>query len=90
MSKIASDHLKLFVERIERLEEECKTINDDKRDVYAEAKSSGFDVKALKAVIAYRRKDPADAEEQQTVFETYLNALTGTEHATRAGARSAA
>lgn len=67
--------LRNFVERIERLESEIKDLNDDKRDIYAESKSAGFDVKALKAVIARRRKDPAEVTEHDALVETYLAAL---------------
>jgi uncharacterized protein (UPF0335 family) len=88
-SGIAVDQLRSFVERVERLEEEIKALQDDKSDIYKEAKSQGFDAKALKAVVAYRRKDPADALDQQAVFETYLDAL-GTDVATRARAVDAA
>ena len=54
-TRFAKDHLKAFVERIERLEEEKKTISDDIKDVYAEAKGNGFDVKALRAVVRLRK-----------------------------------
>lgn len=86
--RFARDQLRAFVERIEKLEEEVKAINDDKRDVYGEAKANGFDVKALKAVIAYRRKDAAQREEHEAIVETYLHALghlrdAGTPIATR-------
>jgi uncharacterized protein (UPF0335 family) len=74
-ARVAKDHLKAFVERIERLEEEIKVLNDDKRDVYAEAKANGFDVKALKRVVAYRRKDLEQAKEEEAIFETYMQAL---------------
>jgi uncharacterized protein (UPF0335 family) len=67
--------LRSIVERIERVEEEIKALNDDKRDIYAEAKSNGFDVKALKAVVARRRKDPNEVEEFDAVVETYLAEL---------------
>ena len=56
-TRFAKDQLKAFVERIERLEEEKKTISDDIRDVYAESKGNGFDVKALRAVIRLRKQD---------------------------------
>lgn len=90
----APKELRSIVERIERLDEEIKGLNDDKRDLYAEAKSSGFDVKALKAVIAYRRKDPTEAEEHSLIVETYLAALApetvrGTVPATRVHAHEA-
>lgn len=82
------DQLKAFVERVERIEEEIKAGNDDKRDIYAEAKSAGFDVKALKTVIARRRKDPSELTEHEALVETYEAAL-GTGSATRAPARAA-
>ena len=72
---VAADQLKAFVERIERLEEEKKTISDDIRDVYAESKGSGFDVKALRAVIRLRKQEPTERNEQQLILETYMNAL---------------
>lgn len=72
---IARDQLRAFVERIERLDEEGKAINDDKRDVYGEAKSMGFDTKILKRVIQLRRKDPQERMEEDLVLETYLQAL---------------
>lgn len=72
---VAADQLRAFVERIERLEEEMKVINDDKKDVYAEAKANGFDVKILKRVIAWRRKQPHEREEEDAVFDLYVHAL---------------
>ena len=74
-TRFAKDHLKAFVERIERLEEEKKTISDDIRDVYAESKANGFDVKALRAVIRLRKQEPQERNEQQLILETYMNAL---------------
>lgn len=73
--RFAKDHLKAFVERVERLEEEIKTLNDDKRDVYAEAKGNGFDVKALKQVIRLRGQDKDERAEHEAILETYLQAL---------------
>lgn len=78
----SNGQLKAFVERIERIEEEIKSGNDDKRDIYAEAKGEGWDVKALKTVIARRRKDPAALTEHEALVETYEAAL-GTPVATR-------
>ncbi|MBH0239422.1 DUF2312 domain-containing protein [Methylobrevis albus] len=72
---VAANQLRAFVERIERLEEEKKAIADDIKDVYAEAKGNGFDTKILKQVIALRKKDPAEREEQETILELYLAAL---------------
>lgn len=69
------DQIKSFVERVERLNEEIKAINSDKRDIFAEAKSHGFDVKALKIVIQRRAKDPDELSELQAVVDTYEAAL---------------
>ena len=74
-ARIAKDHLKAFVERIERLEEEKKTISDDIRDFYAEAKANGFDTKALRVVIRMRKEDADERKEHEAILETYLHAL---------------
>jgi uncharacterized protein (UPF0335 family) len=74
-TRFAKDHLKAFVERVERLEEEKKTISDDIRDVFAEAKGNGFDVKALRAVIRLRKQEPDERREQEAILDTYLAAL---------------
>ena len=73
--RFAKDHLKAFVERIERLEEEKKAIADDIRDVYAEAKATGFDAKALRTVVRMRKQDVNERKEYEAVLETYLHAL---------------
>lgn len=67
--------LRSIVERIERLNEEERAIKSDKRDVFAEAKSAGFDPKALRKVIALRAKEPSEVEEENTIVELYLNEL---------------
>lgn len=72
---IARDQLRAFVERIERLEEEKKTIADDIKDVYGEAKSMGFDTKILKKVVALRKKDENERTEEEMVLDSYLHAL---------------
>jgi uncharacterized protein (UPF0335 family) len=74
-TRFAKDQLKAIIERIERLEEEKKTISDDIRDVYAEGKGNGFDVKALRAIVRLRKQDPNDRAEQETILETYMQAL---------------
>jgi uncharacterized protein (UPF0335 family) len=71
----AKDHLRAFIERIERLGEEKKAISDDIRDVYAEAKANGFDVRTLRTVIKLRKLDTAERKEQEAMLETYLHAL---------------
>ncbi len=73
--RFAKDQLKAFVERVERLEEEKKATADDIRDVYAEAKATGFDIKALRTVVRLRKQDVNERKEQEAVLETYLNAL---------------
>ncbi len=70
-----NNQLKAFVERIERLEEEKKTIAEDIRDVYAEAKGTGFDVKAMRTIIRMRKQDANERAEQETILETYMKAL---------------
>ena len=74
-TRFAKDQLKAFVERIERLEEEKKTISDDIRDVYGEAKVNGYDVKALRTVVRLRKQDVNERKEQEAILETYLHAL---------------
>lgn len=75
MSSIGHNQIKAIVERIERLEEEKKTIADDIKDVYAEAKGSGFDVKALRTIIRMRKQDANERAEQEAILETYMVAL---------------
>jgi uncharacterized protein (UPF0335 family) len=74
-TRFAKDQLKSIIERIERLEEEKKTISDDIRDVYAESKGNGFDVKALRTIVRLRKQDPNERQEQETILETYMKAL---------------
>jgi uncharacterized protein (UPF0335 family) len=75
---VAKDQLRSIIERIERLEEEKKTIADDIKDVYAEAKGSGYEVKALRRIVRLRKLDgpqKAAHEESEAIFETYMQAL---------------
>ncbi len=72
---VAKKQLHAFVERIERLEEEKKTIAEDIKDVYGEAKGMGFDTKILKKVVALRRKDEQERMEEEAILETYMIAL---------------
>ncbi|MCX2725337.1 DUF2312 domain-containing protein [Roseibium salinum] len=72
---VAADQLRAFVERIERLEEEKKVISDDIKDVYAEAKGNGYDVKILRKVVSLRKKQPHEREEEEAVLDLYLHAL---------------
>lgn len=72
---VARDQLRAFVERIERLEEEKKTVADDIKDVYGEAKAMGFDTKILRKVISLRKKDEEERVEEELILDTYLHAL---------------
>ncbi|WP_245968643.1 DUF2312 domain-containing protein [Hephaestia caeni] len=72
---IAADELRLLIERAERLEEEKKGIADDIKDVMAEAKSRGYDAKAIRAIIAIRKKDKDAYQEEQAILDLYLTAM---------------
>ena len=74
-NSIDSGHLKAFIERIERLEEEKKALSDDIKDVYAEAKGNGFDVKIMRKIISIRRQDRAKRQEEEEILDLYLSAL---------------
>lgn len=71
----ADDRLRLLIERIERLEEEKKGISDDIKDVYNEAKATGYDAKVMRIIVRLRKMKPDDRREQECVVETYKNAL---------------
>jgi uncharacterized protein (UPF0335 family) len=72
---VAADQLKAFIERIERLEEEKAGISGDIKDVYAEAKGTGFDTKVLRKIIALRKRDHAERQEEEAILELYMQAL---------------
>ena len=72
---VAADQLRAFVERIERLEEEKKALNDDIKDVYAEAKGNGYDVKVLRQVVRMRKQDSNERREMESLLDLYLHAL---------------
>jgi uncharacterized protein (UPF0335 family) len=72
---VAADQLRLFIERIERLEEEKKGIADDIRDVYSEAKSNGYDTKTMRAVVRLRKLEAHTRQEMDALLETYRSAL---------------
>ena len=72
---IAPDRLRSLIERVERLEEERKALGSDIKDIYAEAKSAGFDVKVMRQIISIRKQEPADVEEQETLLDVYRRAL---------------
>ncbi|HTZ36803.1 MAG TPA: DUF2312 domain-containing protein [Stellaceae bacterium] len=72
---IAGDRLKSFIERIERLEEEKKALANDIKEVYAEAKGTGFDTKIMRQLIRLRRMDKDDLDEQEALIDVYKRAL---------------
>ena len=72
---IAADELRLLIERIERLEEEKKGIADDIRDVYAEAKSRGYDSKIMRQIVRLRKMETHDRQEMEAILDTYKAAL---------------
>ncbi|MFZ3485313.1 DUF2312 domain-containing protein [Sphingomonas sp. 3-13AW] len=72
---ISAEQLRLLIERIERLEEEKKGISDDIKDVYAEAKSTGFDIKTMRTIIRLRRQKKHHRDEADMLLETYKQAL---------------
>lgn len=74
-SSAAADELRQIVERIERLEDEKKAIADDIKEFYAEAKGRGYDTKVLRKVIALRKRDKDDIDEEEAVLDMYLTAL---------------
>ena len=72
---VAAGQLRALIERIERLEEEKKTIADDIKDVYAEAKGTGFDTTAIRALVRLRKQDQAERQEEETILDLYKAAL---------------
>ncbi len=73
--RVAADELRAFIERYERLEAEKKDIADQQKEVMAEAKSRGYDTKALRKLVALRKKDPHVVSEEEAVLEVYKDAL---------------
>jgi uncharacterized protein (UPF0335 family) len=74
-NSVEAGQLKAFVERIERLEEEKKTISDDIKDVYAEAKGNGYDIKVMRKIVAIRKQDKDKRREEEEILDLYLSAL---------------
>lgn len=72
---VAQDQLRAFIERIERMEEEKKAIADDIKEIYAEAKGNGFDIKVLRQIVRIRKQDHAERMEQEALLELYMAAL---------------
>ena len=72
---VAQDQLRAFIERIERMEEEKKAISDDIKEIYAEAKGSGFDTKVLRQIVRIRKQDANERLEQEALLDLYMSAL---------------
>lgn len=72
---VAADELRLLIERAERLEEEKKGINDDIKDVLAEAKGRGYDPRAIRKILGIRKKKKEEYQEEEAILEVYLQAL---------------
>jgi len=72
---VAVGQLRAFIERIERLEEEKKTISDDIKDVYAELKGNGFDTKAVRTIIRLRKQEDHERQEEEAMIQLYKDAL---------------
>ena len=74
-STVNGSHLRAYIERVERLEEEKRTLVDDIKDVYGEAKGNGFDPKMMRKIVSMRRQDAEKRREEETILDLYLNAL---------------
>jgi uncharacterized protein (UPF0335 family) len=75
MTEVNNEQLLQFVERIERIENDIASLKDDEKQIYSEAKSSGYDVKALKQIIKIRKADPDKLEQEEAIVENYKTAL---------------
>jgi uncharacterized protein (UPF0335 family) len=76
-TEVAGDQLRAIVERIERIDEEIKELNEGKKEIYFEAKGNGFDVKILREVIRVRKQDQKERDEQDSLLDVYLQAIDG-------------
>ncbi len=72
---VAQDQIRTIIERIERMEEEKRAIAEDIKEIYAEAKGNGFDTKVLRKVVAIRKQDASERQEQEALLELYMTAL---------------
>ena len=72
---VAAGQLRAFIERVERLEEEKQTISEDIKEIFAEAKGTGFDTKAMRTIIRLRKKDQAERQEEEAMLDLYKAAL---------------
>jgi uncharacterized protein (UPF0335 family) len=82
--ELVGDQLRTTVERIEHVEEEIRELTEAKKEIYAEAKSNGFDVKILREVIRVRKQDQRELDENEALLDTYLQAIKGSSPAKKA------
>ena len=75
---IAGDRIRSFIERIERIDEEIKALNEEKKEVLSEAKGEGFEVKVLKEIIRLRKQDKDERDERESLLDLYLRAMEAT------------
>ncbi len=83
---IAGDRIRSFIERVEHIEEEIKALNEGKKEVFAEAKGEGFDVKVLKEILRLRKQDKDERDEQDSLLDLYMQAMEGSEEPQRQAA----
>ena len=83
---VAGNRVRSFVERIEQLEQEIAELNEGKKEVFAEAKGEGFDVKVLKEIIKLRKQDKDERDEHETLLDVYMRAMESAEPETLATA----
>lgn len=72
---VAGDRIRSIIERIERLDEEIKDLNETKKEVFAEAKGEGLDVKVLREILKIRKQDKDERDEQETLLDVYMRAM---------------
>ena len=75
--EISGDQLRTIVERIEKIEEEIKELNEGKREIFQEAKGNGFDDKVIRQIVRLRKQDQKEREEHESLLEVYLRAMKG-------------
>ena len=78
---IAGDRIRSFVERVEQIEEEIKALTEGRKEVFAEAKGEGFDVKVLKEILKLRKQDKDERDEQDSLLDLYMRAMEATDEA---------
>ena len=83
---IAGDRIRSFIERVEHIEEELKALNEGKKEVFAEAKGEGFDVKVLKEILRLRKQDKDERDEQDSLLDLYMQAMESSDEPQRQAA----